>query len=193
MTTQTVPMREYTAKVLGVSKQQRGDGWMLQTEARPGMKFPDSFYGKDWDMVKPVQPGTVYVLQLERGRLRKDAREGSANAWDYWENPVAIRPATAQEQAAKPAPAAPQAVSPPSPRGEFRTPEQIIRCVALEHATALAVALIGKGADTMRSSEVMLVASKYEAYIATGERPAPVQAPAPQQAAIPQSGTEAKE
>ena len=165
--TDAKPRREYTAEVVSIGKQQSGDGWVLVLKARPGMKYPDSFYGKaeTLTLVKDLKPGQRYTFVLERDRLKKNKTEGSKLDFDYFETLLEVRSAPAE------APATPSAPGTETGRvSEFRTPEQIIRGVALEQATALAVALIA-GGQNLRSPEVLVIASKYETYILSGKMP----------------------
>ena len=167
--------REYTGEVVAVGKQKNGVDWVMTLKARPGMKFPDSIYGKvDTEgMVKGLLPGQHCVFVLDRGNLKKNRSEGSLDPWDYYENLVEVKPLSGGIVAAIMAEAAAQPLSgspPPGNRAEFRTPEQMIRGVALEHATALGVALIGHG-ERVRSPEIIRVARLYEKYQLTGDVP----------------------
>lgn len=92
---ETLPRREHTGTVRAVAKSQKGEGWALSLEPREGMQYPDTFYGKNWDLVNPLKAGQHVTLVLERGRLKPDRREGSTNHWDYYENLLAVKqPAT---------------------------------------------------------------------------------------------------
>lgn len=143
---------------------------------RDGMQYPD--YVTLW----PGEDGILHPPDVTMGgryAWTVDAKpKGQGKKGEYL-NLVNVKPADGV--------AAPQGQQALPPRGEFRTPEQIIRTYALECATTLATALIAKGLE-MKSSEVMLVASKYAEYITTGNAPtAPKQAQALERADAPAS------
>lgn len=156
----------------------------------PWSKFPTELrIPQDAKHAKELLPGTTWAFVLKQGNKRKaqDGKEyDGSKDWHWWWDFDGVMPVSASSSSQPPAtpPLDGTEQAPGSPKkqwAEFRTPEQMIRGQALECATALACALVAKG-ETMRSNEVMLVAGKYEHYLATGELPRmPVQAVAPLQ------------